>query len=221
MNTILPIVERFHSLQGEGIHFGKSAFFIRLAGCNVKCPWCDTKESWSMISHPKETISQLAHEAAIAQTNGAEFLVITGGEPLHHNLNTLCEAIKTATTTKNNQAMPIHLETSGVNEISGTINWITLSPKRHLHPRKSLLQICDELKVIIFQEEDLIFAEEMAEKSMLEKKKTGPKEKSRKPHLFLQPGWNSQEGKKLAIEYIKSHPKWRLSLQGHKLIGIP
>ena len=225
MSSILPVVEMFHSLQGEGMHFGRSAFFIRLGGCNVGCSWCDTKESWPQGSHRTASVEELAKETAIAQSRGAAILVITGGEPLHHNLHKLCEAIQDTTTTQNNQAIPIHLETSGVNEISGFCNWITLSPKRHSLPKKSLLKQCDEIKVVINEEEDLIFAEEIANLSKREKQITNNKNEDKKngstrPHLFLQPGWESENGKDLTIEYIKNHPQWRLSLQVHKWLGI-
>ena len=131
MEFTLPVLESFHSLQGEGAHAGKSAFFIRLAGCNVKCSWCDTKESWNSLDHPKENVSTLAKNALEAHKNGAAFVVITGGEPLHYNLNPLCKAIEEVTTTLNSHTLPIHLETSGVEQISGRINWITLSAKKH------------------------------------------------------------------------------------------
>ncbi|AAQ00898.1 MULTISPECIES: 7-carboxy-7-deazaguanine synthase QueE [Prochlorococcus] len=224
MSTCLPIVERFHSLQGEGLHFGKSAFFIRLGGCKVGCPWCDTKESWSIATHQEATVEELSKEAAIAQSQGAAILVITGGEPLHHNLNALCKTIQDFTSHNSRETMPIHLETSGVDEITGLINWITLSPKRHALPKKSLLRACDEIKVVIHQKEDLLFAEEMANQSIKErqisKKTSDENHKISQPHLFLQPGWNSKEGTQLTIEYIKSHPQWRLSLQTHKWLGV-
>ena len=159
MSSILPIVQRFHSLQGEGAHFGKSAFFIRLGGCNVGCPWCDTKESWSEAKQEKINVLDLAEEAKVAQAKGAGILILTGGEPLHHNLYPLCEAIKRKTSTNNKNVMPIHLETSGVDDISGEIDWITLSPKRHSKPKTNLLIACDEIKVIIHQEEDLDYIE--------------------------------------------------------------
>jgi len=225
MSLSLPIVERFHSLQGEGTHFGKSAFFIRLGGCTVGCPWCDTKESWSQTSHKNMNVVDLAEEAKIAHCQGAGFLIITGGEPLHHNLSPLCEAIKEKTSTIYDQRMPIHLETSGVDEISGSIDWITLSPKRHSKPKKNLLRDCDEIKVVIHQKEDLLFAEEMAKQSNYEKKifnrkKYSENKKNINPHLFLQPGWENEAGQELAIQYIKTHPEWRLSLQAHKWLGV-
>ncbi len=225
MSSMLPIVQRFHSLQGEGAHFGKSAFFIRIGGCNVGCPWCDTKESWSHTAHENINVLDLAEEAKLAQSQGAALLILTGGEPLHHNLDELCNAIKEKTSSNTNHTMPIHLETSGVDEISGSIDWITLSPKRHSKPKKNLLRACDELKVVIQQKEDLLFAEEMAKQSTHEKQivnetKSTQNKKSINPHLFLQPGWENETGKQLAIEYIKTHPEWRLSLQAHKWLGV-
>ncbi|KGG14529.1 MULTISPECIES: 7-carboxy-7-deazaguanine synthase QueE [unclassified Prochlorococcus] len=221
MTSHLPIVETFHSLQGEGTHFGKSAFFIRIAGCEVGCLWCDTKESWSTETHKTATISELCKQTVQAQSQGAAILVITGGEPLHHNLTPLCEAIMHSTIAENKKRIPIHLETSGVYQLSGVMNWITLSPKRHLHPQESVLRACDELKIVIHQEEDLIFAEEMAQQSLIAKKsKSKDSKDSLIPHLFLQPGWNSEKGKQLTIQYIKSHPKWRLSVQAHKWLGV-
>ena len=221
MSSTLPIVETFHSLQTEGLHFGKSAFFIRLGGCKVGCPWCDTKESWPMENHQKETILNLAQKATRAQSNGASIIIITGGEPLHHNLDSLCNAINQSTKNQNHKILPIHLETSGVDDISGTISWITLSPKRHAPPRTSVLQTCDEIKVVIHNKEDLIFAEHMVKKVLHEKKDFSHNGgEVIKPYLFLQPGWDSEEGKKLSIEYIKGHPEWRLSLQMHKWLGI-
>jgi len=164
-------------------------------------------------------VFDLAEETRIAQSQGAGCLIITGGEPLHHNLNSLCEAIREKTSTKHGDSMPIHLETSGVNEISGSIDWVTLSPKRHSKPKKNLLRDCDEIKVVIHQKEDLLFAQEIAQQSNYEKKSKGNK-KLINPHLFLQPGWDNEEGKELAIQYIKTHPEWRLSLQAHKWLGV-
>ena len=142
MATTLPVVESFHSIQGEGAHAGRSAFFIRLAQCNVGCAQCDTKESWSSVSHPEKTINSLVKETAIAKSKGASFLVITGGEPLEHDLNPLCNAIKKNIDSLGEKAIPIHLETSGVNHISGSPDWITLSPTRHIHPKEELLEAC-------------------------------------------------------------------------------
>ena len=210
MTSILPVVEMFHSLQGEGAHVGRSAFFIRLAGCNVECPWCDTKDSWSTLKHPQKTIDFVSKKVVNARVKGASFVVITGGEPLHHNLNLLCSEIRKKTEVHASQSIPIHLETSGVNPLSGNPTWITLSPKPHAPPLKEALDACHEIKIVINQKTDLTFAEEIL-KSINHIKE---------PLLFLQPGWNNQKGKELVLEYVKHNPKWRLSLQIHKWIGV-
>ena len=131
MTNFLPLVEQFHSLQGEGYHAGKSAFFIRLAGCKVGCSWCDTKNSWDEKKHPSISIEKIIDRIKIARKKGASFCVITGGEPLQHNLDNFCKAIKKMTMGEEQKPMKIHIETSGVNSISGSYDWITLSPKRH------------------------------------------------------------------------------------------
>ncbi len=226
MNKQLPVVECFHSLQGEGAHFGQSAFFIRLASCKVGCPWCDTKHSWNESIHPKKTIIELSNETAKAVEQGAAFVVLTGGEPLHHNLDELCNSIRKITSlTKLKFPISIHLETSGVNQLSGSPNWITLSPKPHAPPSIELLTACQELKVVINDVEDLIFAEEMANKARHAQKKkihSGLRgsESSLKPLLFLQPCWGQRKSEKLVVEYIKNHPHWRLSIQTHKWLKI-
>ena len=201
MSQQLPVVETFHSLQGEGLHAGRSAFFIRLAGCNVGCSWCDTKHSWPQSSHPLQSVESLAAEAAAADQAGAAFVVITGGEPLHHNLDELTAAIRKACT------LPVHIETSGVDPLSGSPEWITLSPKRHSPPRPDVLSACHELKVVVHEPDDLLFAEIAA---------------SQAPHAnwLLQPGWQSQEGQKLSINYTQRHARWRLSLQSHKWLQV-
>ena len=212
MREFLPVVESFHSLQGEGAHAGRSAFFIRLALCNVGCPWCDTKHSWTIDNHPQENLTTLATNTSKAKNEGAAFVVITGGEPLHHNLNSLCKCIRKITKTKNNDAIPIHIETSGVNVISGDPDWITLSPKFHAPPKEEVLNCCDELKMIIHEPKDLTFAEKMAQ--IIEKN-------SKKNVLFfMQPGWSNKKGEILAYEYVKNHPQWKLSMQTHKWLGI-
>lgn len=198
----LPVVETFHSLQGEGHHAGRSAFFIRLAGCNVGCPWCDTKHSWPADQHPSIALETLAQRALNAQNNGAAFVVITGGEPLHHDLGPLTQVID------HHADLPIHLETSGVDPLSGRFDWITLSPKRHQPPIQGLLDRMQELKVVVHAPEDLHFADAMA--------KAGQSEALR----YLQPGWKSTEGQQLAIEHVRHNPAWRLSLQSHKWLGV-
>ena len=198
----LPVVETFHSLQGEGHHSGRSAFFIRLAGCNVGCPWCDTKHSWPENNHPHRSLRALAAEAEEAQRNGAAFTVITGGEPLHHNLDELAFTLREASD------IPLHLETSGVDGLTGAPDWITLSPKPHRPPSQELLNQCDELKVIVETADDLVFANSMA------------KAVRQQTVLLLQPGWNSPEGQQLAIDHVKRQPHWRLSLQTHKWLSV-
>ena len=206
MQAKLPVVESFHSLQGEGAHTGRSAYFIRLASCSVGCPWCDTKMSWSAEKFPQESIVTLSKNTLIAQSKGASFVVITGGEPLHHNLDPLCAEIRAR------QSIPIHLETSGVNELSGHPDWITLSPKKHAPPTVELLKACQELKVVIHNKDDLIFAEKMFSKIELIR--------SQLPLLFLQPGWANKCSQDLTFEYIKHNPKWRMSMQTHKWLKI-
>ena len=201
MSQQLPVVETFHSLQGEGLHAGRSAFFIRLAGCNVGCSWCDTKHSWPQNSHPLQSLEGLAAEAATAQQTGAAFVVITGGEPLHHNLDELTAAIRKAC------SLPVHIETSGVDPLSGSPDWITLSPKRHSPPRSEVLSTCHELKVVVHEAEDLLFAEVAASQAP-------------QASWLLQPGWQSETGQRLAISYAQSDPRWRLSLQSHKWLGV-
>ena len=213
---MLPVVETFHSLQGEGIHAGRSAFFIRLGGCTVGCSWCDTKHSWPEAVHPQQGMAELAQEAAQAVTSGAAFVVITGGEPLHHQLGALCQALREEMATSIGAKVPLHLETSGVDPLSGSFDWITLSPKRHKPPTPELLADCNELKVVVHDADDLAFAEAMARAS--KEGRQGMSDQG--PALLLQPGHNCEAGQRLAIDFVKTHPQWRLSLQTHKLLGV-
>ena len=223
MESTLPVVERFHSIQGEGVHSGRSAYFIRLASCKVGCPWCDTKNSWTTDNYPQINVIELSKQAIDACIKGAAFIVLTGGEPLHHDLNPLCKAIRTKAKEKNLLKLPIHIETSGVNAITGKPDWITLSPKPHAPPTKEILSACQELKIVVNKKDDLIFAEEMA-KTALNKEKECQTYKhmitEKLPILFLQPGWNNPQGQVLACEYVKNNPTWRLSLQTHKWLNI-
>ena len=235
----LPVVETFHSLQGEGLHAGRSAFFIRLAGCTVGCSWCDTKHSWPAAVHPHRTLSALTVEARQAAAAGAAFVVITGGEPLHHDLDGLCTALRLAGCSEaegGNGAdgglpagqaqqtglplpLPLHLETSGVDPLSGRFDWITLSPKRHRPPTAELLGVCQELKVVVEQAEDLEFAEAMARAALAA---ASPRMAAggTPPHLLLQTAWANPTGEALAVAFVQSHPAWRLSLQSHKWLGV-
>ena len=198
----IPVVETFHSLQGEGHHCGRSAFFIRLAGCTVGCPWCDTKHSWPMDSHPQQDVEALASKANHAKEAGAAFVVITGGEPLHHNLQPLTDALDRSC------GLPLHLETSGVDQLSGRFDWVTLSPKRHHPPQQAVLTRCNELKVVVLETEDLTFANAMANAAPID------------AQLLVQPAWDSETAQDLAIHHVKQHPRWRLSLHSHKWLRI-
>jgi len=208
VDATLPIVETFHSLQGEGIHAGRSALFIRLGGCSVGCSWCDTKHSWPAAAHPQRSLSSLAAEAQRAAGEGAAFVVITGGEPLEHNLTPLCRALADA-------ALPLHLETSGVGAWSGQFHWVSLSPKPHRPPQAEALRHCDELKLVVHSEADLAFATTMAAAALAERSVGEPG-----PALLLQPGWDCATGQALAIDFVRRHPHWRLSLQTHKWLGV-
>ncbi len=225
MSSTLPIMETFHSIQGEGAHTGKSAFFIRIAKCTVGCKWCDTKQSWNSNLYPQKSVKSIAQDAVKAYSNGASFIVITGGEPLHHNLDNLTAAIRKLTRTSIKGSAPIHIETSGVDNLSGSPNWITLSPKPHAPPKKNILISCNELKVIIHGINDIQFAEQMAKKIESQSKEYGASTnlQDKQPHqplLFLQPGWKSKEGTSITLDYIKNNPQWRLSMQTHKWLGI-
>lgn len=195
---VYPVVETFHSLQGEGYWVGANAFFIRLAGCDVGCAWCDTKISWSEKKHPKIPVSELVR---LAREANPQFVVITGGEPLMHNLAVLTEQLQA-------ENLAIHLETSGAHELTGVFDWITLSPKTFKPPLPDIYALANELKVVIAKANDLDWAEAQA------------KLVHKKIPLFLQPEWNNPVSHQLVMDYIYSHPKWRLSLQTHKLLGI-
>ncbi|MGB3298325.1 MAG: 7-carboxy-7-deazaguanine synthase QueE [Phormidesmis sp.] len=194
----LPIVETFHSIQGEGFWTGASAFFMRLAGCDVGCSWCDTKHSWPMGHHPPQRVSALV-EAAIAAR--PFMVVITGGEPLMHDLAQITAALREA-------GLRVHLETSGAHPLSGQFDWIALSPKRFKPPLESIYSQADELKVVVGDRDDLLWAEATAQKVSPEAVK------------LLQPQWKNERGERLVFDYVRQHPEWRVSLQTHKFLGI-
>jgi len=194
----LPIVETFHSVQGEGLWTGTSAFFIRLAGCDVGCPWCDTKISWSTRSHVQVAITDLVHQAQLAQPF---MVVITGGEPLMHDLSPLTQTLKQA-------GLRLHLETSGAHPFSGQFDWISLSPKRFKPPQPGIYDRAHELKVVIANDEDLVWAETQAAQVPATTVK------------LLQPEWTSDQSQQLVFDYVKQHPDWRISLQTHKFLGV-
>jgi len=220
MGDSLPVVETFHSLQGEGVHAGRSAFFIRLGGCRVGCSWCDTKHSWPEQAHPNQSLVAIAAAAHAAAQAGAGFVVITGGEPLHHNLDTLCTTLTAQVLNRQGQSLPLHLETSGVDPLSGQFAWISLSPKPHRPPCLQLLATCDELKVIVHTASDLAFAQTMATAAQKAQGQQGGTRAGSGPELLLQPGWQSAVGQNLAIDFVRQHPQWRLSLQSHKWLGV-
>jgi len=194
----LPIVETFHSIQGEGCWAGTSAFFVRLAGCDVGCPWCDTKHSWHPKRYPDYEIETLV---AMAKAANPRIVVITGGEPLMHDLTTLTQQLKAT-------ALPVHLETSGAYPFSGTFDWVTLSPKRFKPPHPSAYTYVNELKVVIATESDLAWAEQQATQV------------SPAVAKLLQPEWTTPSSQELVLNYILQHPEWRISLQTHKVLKV-
>lgn len=198
--TLFPVLESFYSLQGEGVNTGMAAFFIRLAGCNVHCPWCDTKESWNVKNAQLKDQQQLIEDAVLS---GAPNVVITGGEPLLYPLDSLTKSLRSI-------GLKVWLETSGSAPLSGTFDWICLSPKKIFPPADmDIYQKADELKVVIDSEKDFDWAQEC-------KNKVGPK-----CALVLQPQWNADERiVSIIMDYIKENPSWRLSLQTHKYLNI-
>jgi organic radical activating enzyme len=199
-NILLPVMEHFYTLQGEGYHQGKAAYFIRLGGCDVGCVWCDVKDSWDAEKHPKYSVKQLIGEV---KKTKAEIVVITGGEPLMHNLDELTEKILTA-------GLKTHIETSGAHPLSGLWDWICLSPKKFKAPLPEILPKANELKVVVFNKSDFDWAEKYATL-------VSPSCK-----MYLQPEWDkAAEITPLLIDYIKANPQWELSLQIHKYINVP
>jgi len=198
--AMLPVMEHFYTLQGEGFHQGRAAYFIRLGGCDVGCVWCDVKESWDADKHPKFDVQRLRFEVA---KTPAEIIVITGGEPLMHDLAELTKELHAA-------GFKTHLETSGAYPLTGSWDWICLSPKKFKAPLPVILLEADELKVVIFNKSDLDWAEKYAGQVSQDCK------------LYLQPEWDkAAQMTPLIIDYIKAHPKWELSLQIHKYINVP
>ena len=198
--TQYPVMEMFYSLQGEGYHQGKAAYFIRLAGCDVGCVWCDVKESWDASKHPVLSIEEIVSSAL---AHPARLAIITGGEPLLYNLDALTTALK-------KEGFEVNIETSGSSPMSGNWDWVCLSPKKFKAPLTESIQVASELKVVIFNTHDFEWAETYA-------KQVSPNCK-----LYLQPEWDkSNEITPLVIEYIKAYPKWELSAQLHKYIHVP
>lgn len=196
---MLPLMEEFYTIQGEGFHTGTAAYFIRVGGCDVGCHWCDVKESWNADLHPPTAVEKIVSNAK----SYAETIVITGGEPLTWDMNPITTQLK-------NAGLNVHIETSGAYDVTGTWDWFCLSPKKNKLPVASAYAIANELKVIIHNKHDFIFAEEQAEKT------------NKNAILFLQPEWSKKEEMTpLIVEYVMSNPKWRVSLQTHKYLNIP
>ena len=193
-------MEHFYTLQGEGFHQGKAAYFIRLGGCDVGCIWCDVKDSWDAGKHPLRKIEDLINEV---KKNPVEIVVITGGEPLMHDLTEFTGQIKKA-------GFKTHIETSGSSPLSGDWDWITLSPKKFKAPLAEVVPYASELKIVVFNKSDFNWAENFAAQVPGDCK------------LYLQPEWSrAAVVTPWIIDYIKAHPKWQSSLQIHKYINVP
>jgi 7-carboxy-7-deazaguanine synthase len=196
---MLPLMEEFYTIQGEGFHTGTAAYFIRIGGCDVGCHWCDVKESWNAELHPPTATDLIVANAK----KYADTVVITGGEPLTWDMTLLTQKLK-------NQDVKVHIETSGCYPVTGTWDWFCLSPKKNKLPVDDAYAISNELKVIIYNKHDFIFAEEQAEKV------------NKNAILFLQPEWSKKEEMTpLIVDYVMNNPKWRVSLQTHKYLNIP
>lgn len=196
----LPVMEHFYTVQGEGFHSGRAAYFVRLAGCDVGCVWCDVKESWDADAHPVLNLDELV--TTIAETK-TDFCVITGGEPALYDLNGLIDRLQ-------REKIETAIETSGCYPLNGNVEWYCFSPKKFKAPCAEAYDRADELKVVISHPSDFAWAETHAEKV------------GTQCMLFLQPEWSKQERfLPLIIDYVKKHPKWRISLQTHKFMNIP
>lgn len=199
-NTGLPVMESFYTIQGEGYHQGKAAYFIRLAGCDVGCAWCDVKESWDIGNHPVRSVADIVSGAV---EHPARLAVVTGGEPLMHNCAALTKALHEA-------GFSVNLETSGSSPLSGQWDWICLSPKKFSPPLEGILPLANELKVVVYNQSDFQWAERYAALVSADCK------------LYLQPEWGKSEKMTPAIiAYILAQPRWEFSLQMHKYIHVP
>lgn len=199
-SLVLPVMEHFYTLQGEGYYQGQAAYFIRLGGCDVGCVWCDVKESWNAENHPLLKAEDIV---STVKKTPAKIVVITGGEPLLHDLSALTFQLKS-------QGLRAHVETSGSSPLSGEWDWITVSPKKFKAPLSEILSQANELKVVIFNKSDFEWAEKYALQVSPECK------------LYLQPEWSKASMiTPLIIDHIKAWPDWQLSLQIHKYINVP
>ncbi len=196
---VLPVMEAFYTLQGEGFYKGTAAYFIRLGGCDVGCHWCDVKESWEAEKHPILQVRDIVEEAL----KHSKTIIITGGEPLMWNLDLLTKYLKEG-------GARIHIETSGAHPLSGVLDWICLSPKKLKLPKEEVFAKTNELKMIIYNNNDFLFAEQMAAKV------------SSDCLLYLQPEWSKREKViPKIVDYVMAHPQWKASLQMHKYLEIP
>ncbi len=193
-------MEDFYTIQGEGFHQGSAAYFIRLGGCEVKCVWCDVKDSWDVNAHPNVSVLSIA---AKAKASGGKIAVVTGGEPSMHDLSLLTQELKQV-------GLKTHIETSGAYVLTGNWDWICFSPKKFKAPHPSVPALANELKVVIFHKSDLAWAEQFAAQV------------SQDCQLYLQPEWSKEnEILPIIIDYVKLNPRWRISLQAHKYMNIP
>jgi len=196
---MLPLMEEFYTIQGEGFHKGTAAYFIRVGGCDVGCHWCDVKESWNAETHPPTAIETIIANAK----KNADTIIITGGEPLIYNMLPITTGLKA-------QNLSVHIETSGAYELSGIWDWICLSPKKNMLPKSKIYEEANELKMIIYNNHDFIFAEEQA---LLVNEDC---------ILYLQPEWSVRDKvTPLIVAYVMANPKWKVSLQMHKYLNIP
>jgi 7-carboxy-7-deazaguanine synthase len=196
---LLPLMEEFYTIQGEGYHKGTAAYFIRIGGCDVGCHWCDVKESWSAELHPPTETSKIVENAA----KFSNTIVVTGGEPLTWDMTELTSQLK-------QKGLQVHIETSGAYSLTGTWDWICLSPKKMKLPTEEIFGKANELKMIIYNKDDFRFAEEQASKV------------GKDCILYLQPEW-SRRDKMIPeiVNYVMANPKWKVSLQTHKYLNIP
>lgn len=196
---MLPLMEEFYTIQGEGYHKGTAAYFIRIGGCDVGCHWCDVKESWNAEIHPPtETVKIVENAKKYSDT-----IVVTGGEPLTWDMTALTSQLKA-------EGLQTHIETSGAYKLTGEWDWICLSPKKMKLPTTEVYEKADELKVIVYNKDDFRFAEEQAQKV------------NKDCILYLQPEWSKRDKViPLIVDYVMEHPKWKVSLQTHKYLNIP
>lgn len=196
---MLPLMEEFYTIQGEGYFKGTAAYFIRVGGCDVGCHWCDVKESWNAETHPPTAIEKIINNAA----SYSDTIVITGGEPLTWDMGPLTQGLKA-------KGLKTHIETSGAYTLTGTWDWICLSPKKMKTPVPKVYEKANELKVIVYNKHDLIFAEEQAKKV------------NKDCILYLQPEWSVRDKVvPMIVDYVMANPQWKVSLQTHKYLNIP